>query len=202
MTDDLDLMHLASQGQKLGNVDDVDYREVSVVFAWPAAGTPAIYCQRADWPTTPAARLFARDVQLAELAEAFSLQASEALKQAQRAEAAERRIAELEAQLKETPVDAQAEQFERQAAYLNGGGSACPDCPATFKNERALRMHRQRAHQGMVAGRPAPAQFVEPLDWRCAAKGCTGAHARDLHDPLFCTLHAQRQLSNGVEVTR
>lgn len=59
-------------------------------------------------------------------------------------------------------------------------------------------MHQQRAHLGMIAGKAAPTQFVEPLGWHCAAQGCHGAHARDLHDPAFCTLHAQRQIANGV----
>lgn len=211
-TDELDLMQLASTGQKLARVDDVDYLSVHVVLAWPAEGAPTLYCPYVAWPKTPVARLVERDKEIAELEGTLSRQAAESLKQFQRASAAEARIRELEAQItalapRETPAQNQARMFQAQAAALDDdpgapGAGPCPDCGRDdFKNARALQMHRQRTHQGMVAVRKAPEQFVEDLGWRCAAKGCSGAHARSIADPAFCTLHAQAEHANGHEMT-
>jgi hypothetical protein len=210
MTDDLDLMQLASQGQKLARVDDVDYLAVQIVFAWPTDGAPSVYCAQHDWPHSHAARLAARDQAIAELEITLGQQAAESLKQAQRASAAEARIRELEAQLRAapplpTPKQNQEAMFRAQSAALDAQIAeelSCPDCDERgWKSPRSLQMHRQRAHQGMqTAKKLAALQFVEELGWRCKAKGCAGAHARDLHDPDFCTLHASRTHTNGVEV--
>jgi hypothetical protein len=199
MPDELDLMQLAQTGELLTTVDAVAYHAASIVLAWPSSGVPTIYCRHADWPMSPAARLAAKDREIAELAALAEASAGEVVRLASR-------IAQLESQLavvpKETPVKNQERMFQQQAAALDTDGVTCPDCgKADLKNERALRMHQQRAHQGMVAGKPAPAQFVEPLGWHCAAKGCQGSHARDLHDDRFCTLHAHRQLTNGTKTT-
>lgn len=187
MDNTLDLLQLASAGQALARVDDTDYLAVQLVLARPAAGAITMYCAYRDWAATPIARLAEKDKAIAELEATLSRQAAESLKQAQRAIAAEARIKELELQLA-TPPDP----------------IVCPDCGKNgWKSAKALQMHQQRAHQGMVAVRTDmhAQQFVEDLGWRCAAKGCPGAHARDLHDRDFCTLHAQRQLTNGHEVT-
>lgn len=177
MPDDLDLMQLASTGQKLAREGDTDYLAVHVVLAWAADGTPTMYCAYRDWAATPIARLAAKDQELeAQLAARTN-----------------------ERPLPEAPAQNQAAMLAQQAAYIGVEPSAppdpiiCPDCGAgDWRSPKALQMHRQRAHQGMVAVRTpaAPLQFVEELGWRCAAKGCSGAHARDLHDPAFCTLHA------------
>lgn len=188
ITDDLDLMQLAIQGQLLACVDDTSYRAVRVVFACPSDGVPDIYCAEADWDATPAARM-------AEL-----LRVNDRL--VARVAELELRLAERPAPVTEPPVQNQERMLRKQAAALLDVG-LCPDCDkGGWKSAKALQMHRQRAHQGMIAVRiPAqPIQFVEELGWKCAAKGCHGAHARDLHDPAFCTLHAARQITNGIEV--
>jgi hypothetical protein len=179
-TDDLDLMQLASQGQPLARVDDVDYVRVHVVLAWRQGGVPTLYCAESDWKATPIARLAEKDREIAALAALNDRLAA--------------RVAELEllrAAPPETPAQNQAAMFRAQAAALSADVGPCPDCNETgWKSARALQMHRQRAHQGMQTVKAPPRQFVEELGWHCAAKGCTGAHARDLHDPDFCTLHA------------
>lgn len=222
MPDDLDLMQLASTGQKLARIDDTDYLAVHVVLAWPSGGVPAVYCAYADWATTPIARLAAKEAEIAELAAGLERYAAEATDQARRAESAEARLKELEqqianqaaslidlsaklaakdAQAPETPAQNQGRMLHAQHAALDPEPIICPDCDESgWKSARALQMHRQRAHQGMQTPQQSK-QFVEDLGWRCAAKGCPGAHARDLHDSAFCTLHAsRRQLTNGHEV--
>jgi hypothetical protein len=204
MPDDMDLMQLASTGQKLARLDDTDYLAVHVVLAWAADGTPTVYCAYHDWATMPIARLAAKEQEIAELAAGLERYATEATDQARRAEVAEARIKELEAQLAEraeqpppeTPMQNQTKMLEKQAASLSVEDTTpaaviqCPDCgKGGWKNTHALDVHRGRAH--------APQQFVEELGWHCAAKGCSGAHARDLHDPAFCTLHATPR-TNGV----
>jgi hypothetical protein len=190
MPDDLDLMQLASQGQTLARVDDVDYVRVHVVLAWAAGGVPTLYCAESDWATMPIARLAEKDRQLAELAALNDCLA--ALNDRLVARVAELEL--LRAAPPETPAQNQAAMFRAQHATLNEDSAdpiVCPDCNETgWKSARALQMHRQRAHQGMQTVKAPPRQFVEELGWHCAAKGCTGAHARDLHDPDFCTLHA------------
>ena len=197
MSDDLDLMQLARGGELLATVDDVGYTAIHVVFAWAAGGVPTVYCPYAEWAASSAARLAAKDREIAELAALAESRAQQALDLAVR-------VAELERQLaapQETPKQNQEKMFSAQALALDKNPGSCPDCGETgWKSARALQMHRQRAHQGMVAGKKGqPVQFVEELGWHCAAKGCAGAHARDMHDPAFCTLHAQRQFTNGVE---
>jgi hypothetical protein len=204
MPDDVDLMQLASTGQKLARLDDTDYLAVHVVLAWAADGTPTVYCAYHDWASMPIARLAAKEQEIAELAAGLERYATEATDQARRAEVAEARIKELEAQLAEraeqpppeTPMQNQTKMLEKQAASLSVEDTTpaaviqCPDCgKGGWKNTHALDVHRGRAH--------APQQFVEELGWHCAAKGCSGAHARDLHDPAFCTLHATPR-TNGV----
>lgn len=205
MPDELDLMQLASQGQLLATLDGTDYLACHLVLAWPRDGVPSLYCAHAAWPQTTVARLAAKEAEIAELAAGLERYATEAVAQTRRAEAAERRVKALESQLAtvppESPVQNQAAQLAQQAAYLAGDPIVCPDCDkGGWASARALQMHRQRVHQGMVAAGGKAQQFVEELGWHCAAKGCAGAHARDLHDPSFCTLHAQRQLTNGQEV--
>jgi hypothetical protein len=182
-TDDLDLMQPASQGQPLARVDDVAYLRVHVVLAWAAGGVPTLYCAESDWKATPIARLAEKDREIAELAALNDRLAA--------------RVAELEllrAAPPETPAQNHAAMFRTQHTVLHEDSAdpiVCPDCNETgWKSARALQMHRQRAHQGMQTVKAPPRQFVEELGWHCAAKGCSGAHARDLHDPDFCTLHA------------
>jgi hypothetical protein len=204
MPDDVDLMQLASTGQKLARLDDTDYLAVHVVLAWAADGAPTVYCAYHDWASMPIARLAAKEQEIAELAAGLERYATEATDQARRADSAEARIKELEAQLveraaqppPETPIQNQTKMLEKQAASLIVEDTTpaaviqCPDCgKGGWKNTHALDVHRGRAH--------APQQFVEELGWHCAAKGCSGAHARDLHDPAFCTLHATPR-TNGV----
>lgn len=189
---------LLAKGETLATVDDITYRAVRLVFACDANEAPSLYCALDDWPTTHAAKLAAKDRAIAELETVLSQQAAESLKQAQRASAAEARIKELEARLAVVPAYNQEAQFRAQAAYLIGAPPeppaepiVCPDCGKDgWKSAHALDVHRGRAH--------APKQFVEDLGWRCAAKGCTGAFARDMHDRDFCTLHAKPH-TNGVE---
>lgn len=178
---------LLDQGQLLCRVDDVAYVALHLVFACDENEAPALYCACDAWDVMPAARLHAKDQEIAALAA---------------------KVRALEAQLA-APVANQAAMFRAQAAYLHDAPPApeadpivCPDCgKGGWKSEKALQMHRQRAHQGMIAVRHPPAQFVEPLGWRCAASGCAGAHARDMHDPAFCTLHAEpRTNGHAVEV--
>jgi hypothetical protein len=192
-TDDLDLMQLASQGQPLARVDDVDYVRVHVVLAWAAGGVPTLYCAESDWASTPIARLAEKDREIAALAALNDRLAA--------------RVAELEllrAAPPETPAQNQAAMFRAQHATLNADVGPCPDCNKTgWKSARALQMHRQRAHQGMQTVKAPPRQFVEELGWHCAAKGCTGAHARSLLEPGFCTYHARptAMIANGHEAT-
>lgn len=205
MTDDLDLMQLASTGQKLARLDLVEYLAVHVVLAWPANGAPAIYCAYQDWAATPIARLFAKDQEIAELGALAEQSAAEVVKLATELASLKAQLAERESPPAEAPAQNQARMFAKQATALQAGETdalpdpiVCPDCDeGGWKSARALQMHRQRTHQGMVAAKRAPAQFVEALGWRCAAKGCAGAHARDMHDPAFCTLHAEKH-TNGA----
>lgn len=214
MNDDLDLMQLARSGELLATVDSTDYRAVHVVFAWDAGGVPAIYCRYQDWAATPAARLADAARQIAELGDTLERWAAETLAQTQRATVAEARIKELEQQLAETPRQNQERMVHAQSAALDtppGTPAAadpvpCPDCGATFKNERALRMHQQRTHQGMVAGKkmsPAPAIVLPEAPWRCAE--ChESTHARSLKDPALCircvVTQTDAQLANGHEI--
>jgi hypothetical protein len=198
---------LLAKGQTLATVDDVTYQAVRLVFACTEDDAPSLYCSLDDWPASHAARLDEKNREIAELESILSRQAAESLKQAQRAIAAEARIKELEAQLAETPAQNQAAQFAAQAAYIKdtppdppADPIVCPDCGKTgWKNAHALDVHRGRTHQAMVAAKATPAQFVEELGWRCAAKGCSGAFARDLHDVDFCTQHAAPR-ANGHEI--
>lgn len=198
MPDDLDLMQLASAGQKLARLDDTDYLAVHVVLAWAADGTPTVYCAYHDWAATPIARLAAKDQEIAELAALAERNAAEVVRLATE-------VASLQGQLAarsdpaETPAQNQAGMFQAQAAYIGVESSAppdpivCEDCGKDgWKSPKALQMHRQRAHQGMVPIRTdlVPTQFVEELGWRCAEKGCGGAFTRSLSDPAHCTQHA------------
>lgn len=175
MSDDLDLMQLARDGDLLARVDDVDYRAVHVVLAWADEDVPSFYCRAADWLTTPAARLAEKDRAIAHLVS---------------------RVADLEARL-----------TEQAAAHLSGDTEPspdpgpCPDCGESgWKSARSLQMHRQRAHQGMVAKKRTTVHLADDdPGWRCAARGCTGAFTRSLTDPDFCSHHAVRQ-TNGVGV--
>lgn len=173
---------LAGAGIKLAHIDHTDYLAVRAVYAWPSNGAPTLYCLESEWPTMPAAKM-------AEL-----LRVNDELVA---------RVAELEARLAErppaeTPARNQAKMFAQQALALQAGKTeappdsiVCSDCGKSgWKNTHALDVHRGRMH--------APIQFVEELGWHCAAKGCSGAHARDLHDAAFCTLHAERQHTNGA----
>lgn len=184
-TTELDLMQLASSGQKLARVDDVDYLSVHVVLSWPSGGAPTVYCAYGDWLTTPAARLAAKDQALAELQALNERQAAAVLELKRRASAAEARIKELEAQAKAADP------------------GPCPDCGKhEWHSVKALQMHRQRAHQGMVARPRAPVQLAEDdQGWRCAEPHCTGAFTRDLHNPAYCTQHANIHMTtNGHEI--
>lgn len=203
MLEQFDLTSLVTSGAPLARVDDTDYREIALVIAVPPGGTPTIYCPRAAWPQSHAARLAARDQEIAELAAGLERYAAEATAQAQRAAAAEARVKELERQLvapPETPKQNQERMF--QAAPPADPGP-CPDCGRhEWHSGRALQMHRQRAHQGMAAG-PRRAPLPDDQGWRCAEKGCTGAFTRDLHQPAYCTAHAKLRAlehANGVEI--
>lgn len=195
-----DLPHLATNGAVLARVDDTDYLEIALVIALPPDGTPAIYCQRADWPQSHAAKLAAKEREIAELAQTLETWAREATEQAQRATAAEQRVRELEHQLAappETPKQNQERMFAAQHAAPADPGP-CPDCGRhEWHSARSLQMHRQRAHQGMVAG-PKRAPLPDDQGWRCKAPGCRGAFTRSLTDPDHCTQHAGH--TNGVEI--
>lgn len=185
MSDDLTTI-LTIHGSDVARVDDTTYLLLSAIYAVADGGAPIFYCVERDWLTMPAAKM------------AVLLRVNAELMAERDAQAA--RIAQLESQLaapKETPVKNQERMFHAQAAALDADAPpvSCPDCPATFKNARALQMHRQRAHQGMQT--PAQSRAADDQGWHCAAKGCTGAFARDMHDTDFCTQHAQRP--NGVE---
>lgn len=191
MPDDLDLMQLASSGQKLARVDDVDYLAVHVVLAWPATGAPSVYCTYTEWPGTHAARLAAKEHEIAELAAGLERYAAEAVEQAQRAEAALARVAELEQRLAERPKPQPSDP------------GPCPDCGKhDWHTARALQMHRQRAHQGMQAGpRRASIELVgDDPTWRCAEPHCAGAFTRSLSNPAYCTQHAKLHSLNGQEI--
>jgi hypothetical protein len=188
MTDTVDLMQLASAGQKLARVDDTDYLAVHVVLAWATDSTPTVYCAYHDWAATPIARLAVKEQEIAELAAGLERYATEATGQARRAESAEARVRELEAQLAERPP-----------AETDIG--PCPDCGKDgWKSAQSLQMHRQRVHQGMQA---PPRKPIQQLDddpaWRCAEMGCTGAFTRSLSDPAHCTQHASVH-TNGHEI--
>jgi hypothetical protein len=203
MTDTVDLMQLASAGQKLARVDDTDYLAVHVVLAWATDSTPTVYCAYHDWAATPIARLAVKEQEIAELAAGLERYATEATGQARRAEVAEARVRELEAQLAErppaeTPTQNQAGMLQTQVAYIGGEPSVppdpivCPDCgKGGWKNTHALDVHRGRMH--------APAQLDDDPAWRCAAVGCTGAFTRSLSDPAHCTQHASVH-TNGHEI--
>lgn len=173
----------------LTRIDDTDYLAVRAVYAVKGSEPPALYCLESEWEAMPMARIADLHRKVAEL-------------ESQLAAVLEARPAAREPQAPDaTPAQNQARQFQAQAAYIGGDVAPCPDCgKGDWKSARALQMHRQRAHQGMIAGKAQPQQFVEELGWRCAAKGCTGAHARDLHDPAFCTLHATRSTNGHAAV--
>ena len=137
MTDDLDLMQLASRGQKLAREGDTDYLAVHVVLAWASDGTPTVYCAYHDWHTTPIARLAAKDQELSELTALAERNAAEVVRLAAE-------VTRLQAQLAahteppppETPAQNQARMFAKQAAALIGevdapeGGKIPCDYPA------------------------------------------------------------------------
>lgn len=191
MPDDLDLMQLAATGQLLARVDDVDYLAVQTVLAWDRAGAIRVYCAHADWAQTLPARIAAKEQEIAELAAGLDRYAAEATAQAQRAEAAERRIQALEQQLA-----AQAAPETPAPAHTGATDLTC--CGKTWKSAASLQMHRQRAHEGMHAGRPRTPP-ADDQDWRCKVVGCSGAHARSILEPDFCTYHAKPVHQNGVE---
>jgi hypothetical protein len=194
MLDTLDLARLASTGQTLARVDDVDYLSAHVVLACPSDGAPTIYCPYSDWRRTPIARL----AELLRSSAEFQAQAEANAREVVRLSA---RVAELERRLTappETPKQNQEKMFQAQSAALTNDPGPCPDCGKhDWLSPRALQMHRQRAHQGMTNSRSA-APPADDQGWRCAEVGCTGAFTRDLHDPAHCTRHAVH--TNGVEV--
>lgn len=192
MPDDLDLMQLASTGQLLARVDDVDYLSVHTVLAWDRGGAIRVYCAHADWPATLPARLAAKEQEIAELAAGLERYATEATEQARRAEAAERRVAELERQLAERPAEttAPAAPARTEAADL-----MC--CGRQWKSAQSLQMHRQRVHEGMQAGKRTPPD--DDTGWKCKVQGCSGAFTRSILEPDFCTFHAKPEHQNGVE---
>jgi hypothetical protein len=184
--DDLDLMQLAGAGEVLATVDGVEYRAVQVVFSWQPDALPAVYCAYQHWPQTLPARLAAKEAEIAELAAGLERFATEATEQAQRAKALERRVKVLEAQLAAAP--------SAPLAPETPDGLMC--CGTHWKSARSLQMHRQRVHEGMQAGKPR-AQSLDDQGWHCTAKGCSGAHARSLLEPDFCTYHAKPAQVNG-----
>lgn len=201
----LDLTQIAGQAELLASIDDTDYLAASVVLMRSTSGALRLFCAAVDWPSSLPARLAAKETEIAELAALNERQAAESLMQAQRANAAEARIKELEAQLAragdDTAKQNQEAMFRTQHEAL-ADPIVCPDCGKDgWLNARSLQMHRQRVHQGMVAVRVpvAPLQFVEELGWRCAEPGCSGAFTRDMHDPAHCTKHATR-ITNGHEI--
>ena len=199
MPEHLELDQLAAHGTPLAHVDDVTYLDVALILACPANGTPTIYCPRSEWRATPAARLAELLRSNAELQALAEASASEVVRLAAR-------VAELEA--RETPAQNQAAQFAAQAAYVNGDApppinpGPCPECGKTgWKSGPALKMHRQRAHQGLVAHNGKAAQLEPDHGWRCNEPGCTGAFTRSLSSPDYCTRHAPAHTGgNGVLV--
>lgn len=210
---DEQLLELIARGHILARIADVDYIGVHLVFAWPRSGEVAPYCMEADWPETLPGRLDTALREHAELAEAFSLQAAEALKQAQRAAAAEARVAELEKLIVETPITpavaAAATGMPKQsyAPPSDGGRSKrieCAICKALVW-PKLFDAHMAK-HTRIEAPTPAPAEPEPPaaptirlLDddptWRCAEIGCSGAFTRSLTSPEYCVKHAP--ITNG-----
>lgn len=186
-----ELNDLIAQGQILARIDDTDYISVHLVFAWQGDSGPTPYCLHADWPETLPAKLAAALRDNNELAEAFSLQAAEALKQAQRAAAAEARVAELERIIEETPIvppavaaAATGMPSERKGAYAppsDGGRSKRIEC-AICKGliwPKLFDAHMQR-HTRIDIQTAAP----EPPAWACEACGATDGQS--VTEPARC----------------
>lgn len=166
---------LTTHGSELARVDDVAYLALAAIYAVADGGAPAFYCVERDWQTMPAARIAALHRANMELVAISERQAVEIKSLTQRLTALESHLA--------TSQD-------------DPGPCPEPGCGrADFKSMAALRMHVQRAHQGMQT--PAQSRTTNDQGWHCKARGCTGAFARDLHDLDFCTQHAAR--TNGVE---
>lgn len=179
------LLHALAREAPLARLDGTDYIAVSIVYALSGSGEPALYCTRADWPTTEAARLAERDGEIAAL---------------------RLRVAELEARLA-TPVVPPTVAAAATGMPLSSTLD-CPDCERSFRNEHALNVHRGRAHSARppdAAPQEAPWQSAVVLiddrdDWRCGE--CkSNAHARSLTHPSLCLRCAgNRKAANGTEV--
>lgn len=180
---------LGSAGVRLARLDDTDYLAIHAVYAWPSGGAPELFCLESAWHAQPVARL-------AELALLAEERAAEVTRLAAEVASLKAQLAARAEQPPETPVQNQAKMLEKQMASLSittADPIVCPDCGKSgWKNTHALDVHRGRAH--------APQQFIEELGWRCAVRGCSGAHARSITDPAFCTLHAQVDHANGHEI--
>jgi hypothetical protein len=176
---------LLAQGQTLATVDDVVYQAVRLVFACHVDEAPALYCSLDDWPSSHAARLAAKDREIAELAALTDRQAQQVLRLSQR-------LATLEERLKDAPAPKLPQQtggVEKRIICDHCGKRIWPDL---------MEKHIAEKHPSAPG---APIQLVnDSPGWRCAARGCSGAFTRDLRDPMFCTQHAVH--TNGVETTK
>jgi hypothetical protein len=159
----------------LSRVDDTDYRAVRAVYAVKGDDPPFLYCAESDWPQTPMAQIAAL----------------------------QRKVAELESALKQQASERTIAPPARRAGGWEAGGAdkrvMCDRCGKRIWPD-LLERHVAEKHP------PAPDHPIALTDdqgWRCAARGCDGAHARDLHDPQFCTKHAAPRTNGAqIEVTR
>jgi len=162
MTDDLDLMQLASSGQTLARLDHVEYLAVNVVLAWPANGAPAIYCAYRDWAATPIARLAAKEQEIVELAALAERNAAEVVRLAAE-------VANLKAQLDALSIEA--------PPAPESGKIPCdyPGCLDWIK-PRGMAAHKRQAHGISILGTTssgldnAPAQNERRKCPHCTAR--------------------------------
>lgn len=176
---------LLAKGEALATVDGVTYQAVRLVFACDENEAPALYCALDDWPASHAARIAAKDRELAELATINEQLAAKVLELTQRLNA-------LDVRPKEAPAP-------KQAPWQSGGAEkriVCPDCGKHIWPD-LFEKHKAEKHP------PAPDQPIrlvaDDQGWHCKVKGCSGAFARSVLKPDFCTHHAKDAHLNGVE---
>jgi len=164
------------------------YLRVDWIMRQEMNGPPHYYCATADWASSPAGRLTAKDVEIASL----------------RAQ-----IADLEAQIAAPPIPPVVAAAATGMVVSNL--LDCPDCHRSFRSNQGLAVHRTCSHGGRPPRRPqaaptdGPAPTLAPPialvedcgDWMCRL--ClSDAHARDLRQPDYCIrCAAKTQVLNG-----
>jgi len=215
-------MTLPDGATLLGAVDGYEYLAVEWVYRRPLDGGLALdyYCTRADWPTTPAAQLAARDQVIADLrsqVEELSRRLGEAATPIAAVD-----VATVPTMGLDTADDLTCPQCDRRCAserglathirLAHGDGSAerveCPSCHKTFKGAAGLAIHRSNC----PAAYPTIIPVADDVDLRTARRaarvhniqsGWTCArcksdeHAQSIAEPSLCIRCASVAPTNG-----